>query len=104
MTQPATPTPSPRDQHDHLTAAIGEVSHVLGKLKNNLAYLKLDADYLLNKVFSPHTRALIGSGSAPEHDDEAAWWDVGYYRGLLRGIEILEDYKDEHKVTNQCGH
>lgn len=64
------------------------------KLDSNLDRLKADAAYVLEHEADDEARALIELGLGPEQQDEKMWWRIGYYLGLMRAIEILEDYED----------
>lgn len=64
------------------------------KLDSNLDRLKAEALYVLEEDTTGRTRACIASGATPEHPDEEAWWQIGYYQGLQRAIEVLKNYED----------
>jgi hypothetical protein len=61
------------------------------KLDSNIDRLKADAAFVLEEEADDQTRELIELGCSPEQPDEEMWWRIGYYLGLLRGTEILED-------------
>ncbi len=61
------------------------------KLDNNIDRLKADAEFTLSE--NPDCKQYVENQSLDDAYSNAVW-DAGYYAGLMRAVEVLEDCDD----------
>jgi hypothetical protein len=67
------------------------VDQLREKLDGNLDRLRADAAFTVSE--NPDCEQYVDSQMLAD-DYSNAVWDAGYYAGLMRAIEVLEDYDD----------